>query len=184
MAVLIGAWMMTKQWTSYPVGSLAGMALETGAPMWVKQTINTPGNLEVDTRVDVLVPGSGGRRAEIVLDVDPARYAYGLPIFLALLFAARGKKIIPKALLGYVALLPFQAFTVVFYTLTQILIATQLDIAQLRITPWQREAIIYGYQFGTLIVPTLLPIIIWLVIDREFFVNTISRGFFARHFKK
>lgn len=187
MAVLIGAWVMANQWTSYPVGVIAGKALEWTAPTWVRETnmiaqgdqeaIAEPGHLEIDTRVEVVVPGSGGRRAEIVLDADPSRYAYGLPIFLALLFAARQRKMIRKALIGYLALLPFQAFTVVFFVLQQIIVATEVNYAQLRVSAWQVEGIIYGFQLGTLVVPTLVPIVVWLWLDRAFFTEVIAKRF-------
>ncbi|THU03802.1 hypothetical protein E9531_05620 [Lampropedia puyangensis] len=178
--------MFVNQWTSYPAGVIAGAALEVGAPTWIRETKmigsadateDVPaGHLEVDTRVDVPVPGSGGHRAEMVLDGDPSRYAYGLPIFLALLLAARQKKMLGKAIAGYLLLLPFQAFTLAFFILLQIVVSTNIDLAQLRLNAWQVEGIVYGFQFGTLVVPTLLPILIWLWLDRRFFVDVIAKS--------
>lgn len=186
MAVLITVWMYVNPWTSYPAGAIAGVALEVGAPTWIREARMigaadasedvTVGHLEVSTRIDVPVPGSGGQRAEMILDGDPSRYAYGLPIFLSLLLAARQRKMLGKAIAGYLVLLPFQAFTLAFFILLQILVSTNIDAAKLRLSAWQIEGIVYGFQFGTLVVPTLLPILIWLWLDRRFFVDVIAKS--------
>ena len=90
MLALTVLWTQISPWTSYPVGVISSVALEQGAPMWVREVRLKPGVMDVDTRVAIPVPSAGGRRAEVTIDVNPARYAYGLPIFLALLLAARG----------------------------------------------------------------------------------------------
>ncbi|MDO4724109.1 MAG: exosortase H-associated membrane protein [Comamonadaceae bacterium] len=190
MAVLIAVWMFVKPWTSYPVSLMAATALEMGAPVWVRQAQvighaqaeqgdGGAGHVLVETGIAVPVPESQGRHAEVLLEADPSRYAYGLAIFLALLLAARQPGLWRKALAGYCLLLPFQAFTVVFYILKEIVVAAQIDYALLRVSPWQVEAIVYGFQLGTLIVPTLVPILVWLWLDRRFFNEVIVQRFTA-----
>lgn len=39
----------------------------------------------------------------------------------------------------------------------------------LGIASWQMEAIALDYQFGSLLLPTLAPVALWLLLDREFF---------------
>lgn len=169
-------WSQVSAWTSYPVGVLSHIALEQGAPMWVHQVRLKPGHMEVDTNVAVPVAEAGGRRAEITIDADPGRYAYGLPIFLALLLAARGKGRVVRAIAGYVLLLPAQAFSLTFYVLMQLVLATQLNVRFLRIEQWQMELIVYGYQVGSLVVPTLAPILLWLWMDKKFVAEVVMRG--------
>ena len=169
-------WSQVSAWTSYPVAVLSHIALEQGAPMWVRQVRLKPGSMEVDTAVAVPVPQAGGRLAEITVEADPARYAYGLPIFLALLLAARSKGRAVRAVAGYVLLLPAQAFSLTFYTLMQIILAAQLNVRFLRIAQWQLEAIVYGYQIGSLVLPTLAPIVLWLWMSRQFVVDVVMRG--------
>ena len=55
------------------------------------------------------------------------------------------------------------------YLLMELLNASGFNVRTLRIEPWQMEAIIYGYQVGVLVVPTLAPVLVWLLIDRDFF---------------
>ena len=48
-------WSQVSAWTSYPVAVLSHIALEQGAPMWVRQVRLKPGSMEVDTAVAVPV---------------------------------------------------------------------------------------------------------------------------------
>ena len=83
IVALTAAWSAVSAWTSYPVGVLSHMALEQGAPMWVRQVRLSPGAMEVDTALSVPVAQAQGRRGEVSIEMRPAHYAYGLPIFLA-----------------------------------------------------------------------------------------------------
>jgi hypothetical protein len=58
----------------------------------------------------------------------------------------------------------------------QVLLATQLDVRLLRISQWQMEAIVYGYQVGALVLPTLIPVMLWLWLDRRFVNDVLVRG--------
>ena len=73
-------------------------------------------------------------------------------------------------------LLPAQAFSLVMYLLMQLAGAAQFDVRVLRVEQWQLEAIVYGYQVGVLVLPTLVPVLVWLWLDRQFFTDVIVRG--------
>ncbi len=176
IVVLTLAWSQVSAWTSYPVGVLSHIALEQGAPMWVRQVHLRPGAMEVDTAIEVPVAQAGGQRGEITIEASPGRYAYGLPIFLALLLAARGQGRVVRAVAGYVLLLPFQALSLTMYSLMQMLLAAQLNLRFLRISQWQMEIIVYGYQVGALVLPTLVPILLWLWLDSRFVNDVLVRG--------
>ncbi|MBP6599576.1 MAG: hypothetical protein KA216_09045 [Giesbergeria sp.] len=176
MVALTLLWTQVSRWTSYPVGALTHIALEQGAPMWVRSVAHSVGAMEVDTTIAVAIPEAGHRMAEITVDANPARYAYGLPIFLALLLAARGPKRLSRALGGYALLLPVQAFSLTMYVLMQLVLYAQTSARVLRVEPWQVEAIVYGYQIGSLVLPTLAPIVLWLWLDRQFFNDVVVRG--------
>src|SRR5690606_38116671 len=148
--------------------------------MWIHTAHKRPGSIEVETTVEVALPQAAGRRAEVTLEADPGRYAFGLPIFLALLAAAWAAGRAPgrwqRALLGYVLLLPVQSFSLTMYLLMQLAGAARFDLRALRIDQWQLEAIIFGYQLGVLVLPTLAPVLVWLLLDRRFFTSVIVRG--------
>ncbi|GKS77850.1 hypothetical protein AVME950_23160 [Acidovorax sp. SUPP950] len=165
-------WIRVSPWTSYPVGMVAGAVLEHAAPGWVRETRLRPGAFEVDTSVAVATPQTGNRLVEITVESDPGRYAYGLPIFLALLLAARGPGRTWRALAGFALLVPLQAFSLVMHLLMQVVLTAQLDVRVLKVAQWQLEALVYGYQVGVLVLPTLAPMVLWLWLDRQF-VNEV-----------
>ena len=170
-------WMQVSAWTSYPAAALAHIALGTGASQWVRAVHKEPGRIEVDTRVVVPLPAQGDRKgvAELIAEVETSRYAYGLPLFLALLLATRGRHLVRKALAGYVILLVPQGFSLVFNILKQIIVAGGSP-ATLGAAAWQMEGIALGYQFGSLLLPTLAPVLLWLWFDRAFFSSIIVEG--------
>lgn len=173
-------WTKVSPWTSYPVGVLTHVALEQTVPLWVRAVHQRPGNLEVETAVEVAVQQAGGRRGEITVDADPGRYAFGLPIFVALLLAAwlvsRHRGVALRAVLGYLILLPVQTFSMVMYLLMQIAMSAGLSLNAMRLDAWQLETIVYGYQVGVLVLPTLVPVLVWLWLDRRFFQDVVVQG--------
>ena len=74
---------------------------------------------------------------------------------------------------GYLVLLPAQAFSLSMYALMQLVLAAQVNARLLRIAPWQLELLVYGYQVGSLVVPTLAPILVWLWLDRQFVAKVV-----------
>ena len=138
----------------------------------------TAGSIEVETRIQVALPDSGKKErgsAELVAEADPAHYAYGLPLFLALLLASRSRHFFRRALAGYLILLIPQAFSLVFEILRQIMVAGGRAGA-LGIDQWQMEGIAMGYQVGSLLLPTLAPVAVWLWLERDFFAAVILNG--------
>ena len=179
--VLTLVWMQVSAWTSYPVASLTHIVLGNAAPEWVRSVQKTPGHIEIDTRIAVDIPGgaAGKGRAELVVEADPAHYGYGLPLYLALLIAARSKKILRKLLAGYLFLLLPQTFSLYFDILKQFIVAGG-NPATLGIAQWQMEGIALGYQFGALLLPTLAPVVLWLWFERNFFASVIVDGWLKR----
>ena len=143
-----------------------------------------PGRIEVETRIQVQVPSSNSNLgvAELVAEADPARYAYGLPLFLALLLAARSKRGWKKALVGYLLLFIPQTFSLVLEILRQIMVAGGRPGA-LAVDQWQLEAIAMGYQAGSLLLPALAPVALWLWLDRDFFDQVVAQGWRNRRQK-
>jgi hypothetical protein len=180
-------WSLVAKWTSAPAAVLAEIALEQGAPGWVRAVHRKPGSIEAETRIEVLVPNSGGRRGAIVVEADPARYTYGLPILLGLLLAARGAKgprrparALARAVASYALLLPAQAFSLGACLLMEMVLAARGDLTALKAAGWQLEAIAYAFQLGTLVVPTLVPMLIWLWMDRRFVADVMAPDWHGR----
>lgn len=131
------------------------------------------------TFVTGLLPAGAAPAGEAVLliEVDPLIYSFGLPLFVALQLATQGERWGLKILTGYLVLLPFQTWSVCLDVMKQIAITLGPDIAaQAGAQNWPREAIVLGYQFGTLILPTVVPFVLWLGLNRE----EVGKMVFAR----
>ncbi len=54
--------------------------------------------------------------------------------------------------------------------------AAQFDQKMLAVSPWQLDAIAYCFRLGVLVVPTLGPVLVWLLLDQRFFKEVIIPG--------
>ena len=166
VVVLTLLWSLVSQWLALPVGGLSGWVLEHGATQWVQFTKLSERNwLEVHTSLSVINAETGWKRGEVILDINPARYAYSFPVLVALLLAMRGKGRWERVLAGYALLLPLQVFSTVAMALIQICLSVGMDLATLGIAAWQLEVLAYAYQLGVLMVPVLSPFLLWLWLD-------------------
>jgi hypothetical protein len=108
----------------------------------------------------------GGKVVELLTEIDPRQYTYGAPVFAAMMVAAGAK--IRWLLLGLTLLLPFQAWGVFFDLLKQIAFPTVEGMPKnLGFDGMPREFIALGYQFGVLILPMLVPVILAATFARE-----------------
>lgn len=108
------------------------------------------------------MPGVSSQ-VEARVDVPAATYSFGMAVFVALALAVKGWRFPGRLALGIAILLPLPAFGIFFDALRQLGAAPQLA----PLLAWKggtREAIALGYQVGSLLLPTLGPIIVWLVL--------------------
>ena len=78
-------------------------------------------------------------------------------------------------LMGMVALWPAQVFSLYFDLVKKMAMAVPGGAGALRIDQWQLEGIALGYQLGTLMMPTVVPILLWLWLDRAFVRETLIK---------
>ncbi len=122
------------------------------------------------TFATTLKPGSASTQgAEITVDVDMLLYSFGLPLYVALVLAARAPGWPRHLIAGYAALTPFIAWGVLADFLKNVAIgAGPLIASQTGFVAWQREAIAFSYQLGSLILPTVAPAVAWVLTHRAF----------------
>lgn len=166
VVVLTLLWTWVSQWLGWPVGAISGWLLEKFARGWVQFTqISAAYQLEVHTSLNVINAQTGWKKAEVILDINPARYAYSFPVLVALLLAMRGPGRVLRIVGGYFLLLPLQVFSTVAMSLIQMCMSVGMDLTVLDIAAWQLEVLAYGYQLGVLMVPVLSPFMLWLWMD-------------------
>jgi hypothetical protein len=122
------------------------------------------------TFVTSLRPGEArAARGTVTVDVNLLVYSFGLPLYAALVLAVREAGWLRRLALGAVAMLPFIAWGVLADFLKNVAIASgPLVASQTGFVAWQREVIAFAYQFGALVLPTVVPAIAWVVLHRGF----------------
>ena len=117
-----------------------------------------------------LKPGtSAAQSGQIVVDVDLLLYSFGLPLYAALVLAAREARWPLRLGVGYAALMPFVAWGVLADFLKNLAItAGPIVASQTGFVAWQRETIAFAFQFGSLILPTVVPAVTWVLMHRAF----------------
>jgi len=159
------AWYFTAPYHAALVGPAALELVEPWRVGLVSTLERTGHMLSFVTELEV--SSRAGRAGYLVAEINPLIYTYGLALFVALMLGTRARPW--KIAVGAVALLPFQAWSVAFDFLVQIAVLSGPDVAaRAGLFGWQREAIALGYQAGTLLFPSLVPVLLWAVFNREF----------------
>jgi len=114
-----------------------------------------------------------GLTAVLIREVNPLLYTYGLALFVAMMLGSRcGWRPI---LAGSAMLLPFQAWGIAFDLLSQLAISLGPEIAaQAGLADWRREVIALAYQVGALMLPSLVPVMLWAAFNRTFMARALE----------
>jgi hypothetical protein len=116
-----------------------------------------------------LKPGQSIAGGIITVDVNMLLYSFGLPLFAALTLAAREPRRWRTLVIGYAVLVPAITWGIVADFLKNVAITAPIQVAsQTGFVAWQREAIAFAFQFGSLILPAVAPAIVWVLTHRAF----------------
>jgi hypothetical protein len=116
-----------------------------------------------------LRPGTGLADAFVSVDVNLLLYSFGMPMLAALILAAREPAWKRHLLVGYLVLVPFIAWGGLADFLKNIAITAGPQVAsQTGFSAAGREAIAFAFQFGSLILPAIVPAIVWVLMHRRF----------------
>jgi hypothetical protein len=169
LVVLIVPWYYLSPYFAAPVVTAAGELMQFTFS-WVKgyERHGTVGTLI--TSLHVFVQQNGRLvMADLAPEVNYRTYGYGLALLWALLIASRADRLVYKMALGALILVPSQAISMCFRWLREALLTSGPDVWQQTGLPrWTAEVIAYGYQFGFLMLTPLVPVLLWLVLDRAF----------------
>ena len=174
VVVLTLLWSVVAPWLAGPAALLSSWVLDIGASGWVQRTQMEGPLLSVYSSMQVSTAQTGWRPSEVIIDINPARYGYSLPILWALFLAAFGPGRVWRMAARAASLVPLQAFSIVTQVLMQLCLAVQLNPQVLHIQSWQLEALIYAYQLGSLVIPSLSPLLVWLWLDQAFVRRTFA----------
>ena len=129
------------------------------------------------TFVTTLGATSTGIAGAVTVDGNALLYTFGWPLFAALTIAARASHWRRHLAIGYAAMLPFVAWGVLADFLKNVAITSAPAIAvQTGFAAWQREAIAFAYQFGSLILPAVVPAVLWVAMHAAFVTRLRHEG--------
>jgi hypothetical protein len=116
-----------------------------------------------------LRPGTGVAGGFVSVDVNLLLYSFGLPLLAALIVAAREPAWKRHLAIGYLVLVPFVAWGGLADFLKNVAITAGPAVAsQTGFSAAQREVIAFAFQFGSLILPAIVPAIVWVLMHRRF----------------
>jgi hypothetical protein len=176
LPLTFAVWYLAAPLLVWPVALLAELFTRSTFD-WVK-SVEQMGPLI--TFVTSLKPAEGanpaGVKAVVSVESNALLFSFGLPMLAALILAAREPHRVRMLLIGFVVLLPFQTFSVVADFLKNVaILAPPAVSSQTGINAFQREVIAFCYQFGTLILPTVAPAIVWVLMHRSFLEKLSGR---------
>jgi hypothetical protein len=173
LAPCFAAWYFSAHYSAAAAGAPARLWVDLFNSNIVSALEQPAVNLVFVTTLEI--HPATGPAAVVLAEVNPLLYTYGLPLFLALMLAARAQWW--KVAIGAVALLPFQAWGIAFDFLMQVGMQLGDEVAQQAgFSAAQRELIALGYQLGALILPTLAPVVAWAISSRRFIESTLIPG--------
>lgn len=131
-------------------------------------------NMQVITSLAVTTPD--GREGHISLEINALKYAYNLPLLMALLFATQDRDFSSyKMLLCYLVLLPFQLWGVAFELLMTLAFQAGPEIAaRLGLDSAVRHFIALAYQLGVLMLPAISAASLWVGMNQRFIASLMA----------
>ena len=123
----------------------------------------------------LLAQATAGQRVVLDFLINPMIYGYGLPVIVGLVLATPNTVAarVRQIAIGAVAIWLVQVNGVVWDTLKYVYF--KLDGGPLAITKHIGPELLVGlYQFSYLILPPLVPVVLWALMNRKFIDNLIK----------
>jgi hypothetical protein len=173
LLVLMVPWYFLAPYLAAPAIELAAGMLHYVYPGWVDGVQRSGTVATLITRVSIWVNYQGRMAmADMAPDVNFLKYGYGQVLLWAMLLASRPPRWALKLVIGSVALIPVQAVGLCFHWLKDIMIQGGDRAQQVTgIAGWQMEAVAFGYQFSFLVLTPLVPVLLWLLMNRHFMAH-------------
>ena len=104
--------------------------------------------------------------------LNPLIYTYSLPLLFALVLATPAASKGQQLLWGSLLWLPLAVFSMFFSVLKVLTFEVGTAFQQQQsLSPWMLDVIALAYQTGTLILPMIAPLVIWVALNRGFLLT-------------
>lgn len=171
LPICLAAWYAVAPYHAALAGAASRVFIDAIAPNVVTGIEREGGDLDFVTRI--VIHPEPDTTGVVVPEVNALVYTYGLAFFVALMLASRARWWM--LLVGAIALLPFQAWGIAFDFLVKVGVRLGPEIsAQAGLAGGIREALALGYQLGSLIFPTVVPVVLWIAFNRPFLERVLA----------
>jgi hypothetical protein len=167
-AAFLALWYAAARPVSMVAAWGAARLVEAFAPVERARPAWREGGVVFEVEMDGTTAYRNRMQAGTVLEVsaDPRKQTYGLAFFLALLFASRARRVAPKALGGAAVLVLLSAIGVASEVVLQLGALPGPTGSPLIVAgAVARNLAALGFQLGTLIFPTVGPVMLWVAMD-------------------
>ena len=158
-------WHLASGYLAALQAAIAGFVAAAWFPGLVSGWERADATVDFVTRLRAV---AAGRAGDVLVSVDARLYSYGIPLFAALCLATGWRRWAGLAA-GLAALAVVAGIGVGFELLRDVFAlhgaAALRDYAP---TAAERHAIALGYQLASLLSPTLLPVLAWGLVHRDF----------------
>ena len=163
----LALWYWARESVVRPAAWLSERAMLYFFPGWVYEA-ELDGTI-LSLLTTIRITDASGRIGELSPEVDVLMYCYGLPMLAALILGAKARGWWWKIPFGALVLIPFQAWGVCMHWLVQVGVHFgPVSVTTTGFSSFQINAFALGYQLGYLILPTLVPVLLWLALERRF----------------
>jgi len=171
-------WFYLADWLVWPVGRIADLILTALMPDAIDGLQQVRHSFDVYT----LIPAERlveGRVALLTWSVNPMIYGYGVPLLFGLIMATPRLSPVHRILqmlAGYLVLVLVQVWGVCWEVLKDMALKTGPLAARVVSELGLAENLIaLCYQLGYLIMPAVLPLMLWILMNRRFLDQYIAR---------
>ncbi len=160
----LAAWHFSAGAFSWVAGRIAAPAVGAVAGSVTSMAVR---DRVIHYTVALELPYRPGAAPTLVADVEVSGtlYTFGIAVFLALSLAAKASRRWLPIAIGAAVLVVVPAFGVACDALKQLAVSPELA-GLLAWRGFTREALALGYQAGTLLLPTLVPVALWMGLNR------------------
>jgi hypothetical protein len=166
-------WYITAMYHLAPITLITGKLLTWLVPdalLWLRldgHTLVLASNFGHDVSGAIISPPVGDD--VLGFHLNPLIYSYSLPLLAALILATPGKQKGQNLLWGLLLLLPTEVFSMTFSVLKTLTFEVGAAFqTQQGMTQTRADLLALGYQIGTLLLPMIAPLVIWVALHRDF----------------
>lgn len=177
LPICYSLWYSLAPYTSFITSYLTELLLKTFFNDLVLGVDKIGYNLEIIVKA-TLPPQDipKGMVAELPYPINPLIYNYGLPLCLALILSSPDK-LFPRMrniVLSLIILLFIQIWGVCFEFFKSLFLQTPSHmIGNYSLSVWLLDLIAISYQIGTLVLPPVAPLVIWMFLYKGFITQFI-----------